>query len=470
MEPSEWGRWARQVVDSGWVQPNKRIFNNSKISDHFAIIPTGVIPHGLDADEKRIYDLIVRRFMAAFFPSSEFLTTKRTTVVAGETFVASGKVITALGWKAVLDDVQDEGEALASEAGLCALQDGELPTNRSIQAVAGKTTPPARYTEATLLRAMETAGSQIEDEELKEAMRDKGLGTPATRADTIETLLNDRDGKGNTKEPYARRDKNFLVPTPKSMQLVAFLKECGIGFLTSAQTTGEWEERLARMQRGEYSREVFMREIEETTRNMIDTLRGEASKAPQAPPPSAALRGKCPACNAAEVRAGERTFDCANGCGFRVWREIMRRKTSDKEMEDLLAGETLNSLTGFYSEAKKRPFAAGLRLTPDHKLTLVFDEEGAAPTVRLAVLCPKCDSVMASRPALVACSSEACGFKVWRESFKRKFTDKELDRLIHKGEIKDLKGFVSKAGNAYSATVRLDKSSGKMELIFPERR
>lgn len=471
LEPSEWGRWARQVVDSGWVQPNKRIFNNSKISDHFAIIPTGVIPQGLDPDEKRIYDLIVRRFLAAFFPAAEFLTTKRTTVVAGETFVASGKVMTSLGWKAVMDDVQDEGEELATESGLCALQDGETPTNRSIEAVAGKTKEPPRYTEASLLHAMETAGNRIDDEELKEAMREKGLGTPATRADTLETLLNDRDSKGNAKEPYLRRDKNFLVPTPKAMQLIAFLKSCGIGFLTSAQTTGEWEERLARMERGEYHRDAFMQEIQETTRNLIDILRGEASKAPPAPPPSTALHGNCPACKAAGVNAGDRFFECANGCGFRVWREILRRKTSDGEMEALLNGETLHSLTGFYSETKRRQFAAGLRLTPDHKVTLVFDDDEAGPAVRLAVMCPKCESVIASKPALVECTDkDGCGFKVWRENFKRKFTDKELDKLIHSGEIKDLKGFVSKGGNAYSATVRLDRDSGKMELVFPDRR
>lgn len=478
LEASEWGRFARQVGDSGWVQPTKRIFDNSKISDHFAIIPTGVIPHNLDADEKRIFELIVRRFLAAFFPAAEFKTTKRTTVVAGETFTTSGKVTTSLGWKTVLDEVVDEGETQAdTKSGLCALQDGETPSNDAIEAKAGKTTAPSRFTEASLLGAMVTAGNLVDDEELREAMKDKGLGTPATRAATLETLLNDRDGKGNAKEPYIRRDKSFLVPTPKAMRLIDFLESCGIGFLTSAQTTGEWEERLNRMARGQYPRATFMQEIAETTRNLITTLRDEAGKAPKAEAPSTQLACKCPSCGAG-IKRTERFFECTNACGFKLWAELMKRPFQNAEVERLLAGETLPGLDGFYSENKKRNFSAGLRMTPEFKVELVFGQEGGDgggqrgnvnPAVRLASLCPKCDGVMASRPALVACVD--CDFKVWREAFGKTFTDKQLDQLVYRGEIKNVNGLVSRgSGNTYSATVRLDPKTGKMELIFPDRK
>jgi DNA topoisomerase-3 len=392
LENSEWGRYAKQVTDAQWVRPNKRIFDNSKISDHFAIIPTGVMSDALDPDERRIYDLIVRRFLSAFFPDLEFRKTRRVTVVAGQSFRTNGKVVTHQGWRAVLQDVAEEGEPKEDdEAGLCAIQDGEMPVNNGVVAVGGKTTPPARFTEGTLLAAMETAGNQVEDAELRAAMQDKGLGTPATRAATIEKLLEDRDAK----KPYLVREKNFLVPTPKAMKLIAFLRSCEAGFLASPQTTGEWEEKLNRMARGEYSRDAFMDEIKETTRHLIDLLRNEAAKAPKVEATVQTLVGKCP-----------------DGGG---------------------------------QGGAKPP-----------------------PLNRLACMCPKCESVMASRDKLVECTS--CDFKVWREAFGRKFKDAELDKLIYRGEIKTLNGFVSRNyGNVYSAGVKLDRVSGKMELVFKER-
>lgn len=473
-EGSEWGRFARQIGDSGWVKPNKRIFDNSKITDHFAIIPTGVVASRLDPDEQRIYELIVRRFLAAFFPAAEFKTTTRTTVVAGQTFLTLGKVITEPGWTSVIQDVADEGEARSDEgSSLCALNPDEIPEVSGVDAKGGKTQAPARFTEASLLGAMETAGKLVDDEELRAAMKDRGLGTPATRAATIETLLNDRGSNGTAKEPYVRRDKGFLVPTPKAMRLIQFLESNGVEFLASPQTTGEWEERLNRMGRGEYARSTFMGEIGDTTHKMIAALKVEATRTPQAMPPAQVIACKCPACGSG-VQRTERAFECTSSCGFRIWGELMRRPYKDGEIERLIAGETLQSLDGFYSESKRRNFSAGLRMLSDFKIELVFGEAGgeggskSQPLQRLASLCPKCEGVMASRPALVACVD--CDFKVWREAFGKKFTDKELDKLVYLGEIKTVNGLISRgSGKAYSAMIRLDRQTGKMEPVFPDR-
>lgn len=484
LENSEWGRLAKQVTDSEWIKPNKRIFDNSKISDHFAIIPTGVLSDKLDPDERRVFDLIVRRFLAAFFPDVEYETTKRTTVIAGESFHTSGKVITSKGWNAVMQDVADEGEAKKDDDGsLCVLQEGEVPSNEGVIAVAGKTTPPSRFTEASLLGAMETAGNAVDDDELRAAMKDKGLGTPATRANTIEGLLNDRDGRGHHKEPYLVRKEGFLVPTPKAMGTIGFLDGSEARFLASAQTTGEWEEKLNRMERGEYARDVFMEEIKRTTVGLIEILRTESAKAPKVEAVVQKLVARCPKCGQ-EVKLSQWYFECASACGFKVNRELCSRPIKEAEMEQILGGKTLLGLQGFVSPKTKKKFDAGLRLSADFRLDFVFDSGGgvnsatgqdqgdvvhAAPDKRLACMCPKCENIIASKPALVACTK--CDFKVWREQFGRKFKDAELDKLIYKGEVKSLDGFVSRgSGNMYSAGVKLDKSTGKMELVFADRR
>lgn len=482
LEDSPFGRFAKQITDADWVDAkNKRVFDNSKISDHFAIIPTGVQSSGLSADEEKVYELIVRRFLAAFFPAAEFNKTTRVTVVDAERFHSGGKVMTFAGWTSVLRDEPEEGAPKDAEGGLCSLQEGERPTNEGIEARAGRTTPPGRFTEASLLAAMETAGRDIDDEELRAAMKDKGIGTPATRASMIEGLLNDRDGKGQPKEPYIRREKNNLVPTPKGMGLIALLRSCGVSFLASAQTTGEWEERLNRMSKGEYDRATFMAEIRDTTSNMVDVLRAELGKTPPAAAPvtSSVLQVRCPSCRAAPVKAG-RMFECDAGCGWKIWRDVAQRTTTDEEFARLANGETLTGLSGFYSTTKKRNFSAGLKLGEDLKLAFVFDdapagprEPGGAPRGKpdkaLACTCPKCDGWMASKPALVECVD--CGWKIWREIAEKKLTDNQLDQLIQKGSIKNLNGFVSKrSGNVFAAGLKLDRDTGKTEFVFEDRK
>src|SRR5690606_6393975 len=256
--------YAQQALDEGYVRPSKRIFDNSKVSDHFAIIPTTQAPSGLSEAEQKLYDLVVRRFLAVFFPSAEYLVTTRVSRVAEHAFKTEGKVLVRPGWLAIYGK-----EAAAETEGgkdgdkgqpLVAVRPGERPLAESADAKGFKTKPPARYSEATLLGAMESAGKQVEDEELRSAMQEKGLGTPATRAAIIEGLLS---------EKYMLREGRELIPTAKAFQLMTLLRGLGVHELSRAELTGEWEYKLAQMERGELPRDTFMQQIQAMTEKIV---------------------------------------------------------------------------------------------------------------------------------------------------------------------------------------------------------
>ncbi|MDN7999980.1 DNA topoisomerase [Burkholderia multivorans] len=246
---------ARRVLDGGWIRPVKRIFDNAKISDHFAIIPTGASASGLSEIEWTVYDLVVRCTLAAFYPDAEFAVTTRTVELPDDVFVARGRVLVQPGWLAVYrgeSDGDDKGERVTS-ASLPALKAGESGRNAGVSIVEGKTRAPARYTEATLLSAMEHAGREVEDEALREAMAERGLGTPATRAATIEGLL--ADG-------YLERQKKLLVPTARAISLRKLLVMLQGEALLSPMLTGEWEAQLRAIERGDISATGFRAPVE----------------------------------------------------------------------------------------------------------------------------------------------------------------------------------------------------------------
>ncbi|OJX29233.1 MAG: DNA topoisomerase III, partial [Burkholderiales bacterium 68-20] len=281
--------FARQALQDNYVRPTKRVFDNSKVSDHFAIIPTLQAPSGLSEAEQKLYDLVVRRFMAVFFPSAEYQVTTRISKVAQHSFKTEGKVLVKPGWLAIYgkeaaNEVEggkdgDKGQPLV------AVQPGEQPLAAHATAKGLKTKPPARYSEATLLGAMESAGKQIDDDELREAMQEKGLGTPATRAAIIEGLLT---------EKYMLREGREMIPTAKAFQLMTLLRGLQVEELCRAELTGEWEYKLAQMEKGQLSREAFMQQIAAMTERMVkkakeydrDTIPGDY----------ATLAAPCPNC------------------------------------------------------------------------------------------------------------------------------------------------------------------------------
>lgn len=462
---SRFGEHAKRVLDGGWVRADKRIFDDSKISDHFAIIPTETKPSGLDADEAKIYDMIVRRFIAVFHPAARYNLTTRLSVVSGETFKSTGKVMVDPGWLEVYGGLSDGDKTPA----LCAVEQGEPVQTRNVEAKGMQTKPPARFTEATLLGAMEGAGKFVDDDELRSAMSDRGLGTPATRAATIEGLLATADGQGRAKQPYLRREGNeqYLVPTKKGLDLVAFLENNGVGALTSPKMTGEWEQKLRLMEKGKYERRVFMSEIEAMARDMIEAIRRKAATIPA--PVVTELKAPCPKCSHPTVMASVRSFQCGATCGWTMRREIAKRDLTDAEAQTLLQDRSIKSLDGFVS-SKGKPFSTGLKFGADHKVEFVFDD--AAPvTGSVGAACPKCGSVVHAKggtyPQFVC---ETGDFKMWRTILKRTLSDDEARELLTNGSIGPISGFVStKTGKPFSAALRFSSDYSKVEFEFEPR-
>ncbi len=369
---------------------NKRVFDDTKVSDHHAIIPTGKVvnPDSLERDEQRIFDLVVLRFLGAFFPDAEFASTEATITVgatadAAQTaaaknqtaatpragrgakspvpgaapgapedetlleilpplpdhYIARGRVRLAAGWQAVAG-IGAHAEDADIVATLPILQIGQRLAG-TFDAVAKQTKPPPRHTEATLLGAMENAGRTIDDDQLRAAMKDTGLGTPATRAATIETLL---------KRTFILRDGKHIVATEMGMALIAALP---VASLASPELTGSWEARLARIARGQDSRTSFMKDIAAYVTDMVQTIRGKpaagvAGKAPPVPQkvapttPSAAAPPAltCPQCKTGLLMAGKRGWGCdrwREGCAFVVWFEIAGNRLTEGQLRELVS-------------------------------------------------------------------------------------------------------------------------------------
>ncbi|ALR07851.1 topoisomerase C-terminal repeat-containing protein (plasmid) [Xylella fastidiosa] len=454
----------QRVIGNGWVQPDKRIFNNAHISDHFAIVPTGQQPDGLSTDEQKIYDLVSRRFIAVFHPSAKYEKTVRTTIVADETFRASGKVLVDPGWLVVYGEKADDN----ATPSLCKVADNESVKTDSIDLKALRTKAPKRYTEATLLSAMENAGRQVEDKDIRAAMKANGIGRPATRAAIIEGLLENKDKNGNPKEPYLLRDDNELVPTPKGMDLIAFLEQADIDFLVSPQMTGEWEQKLLCMEKGDYRRSAFMSEIADLSTGMVNTIRTKHGELPE--PVAKALNASCPRCGAA-VHLDGRAYQCSS-CDFKVWGEILGRRLTESEVSKLLADRKTGVLSGFTSRSSGKKFSAALKLDVDTgKIDFEFQDRTASTSnddaKQLKAKCPKCSSGIEVQTWSYACTG--CDFKVRTEIASRKLSISDAEILISKGKTGVLAGFVSKSKRKFSAMLKLDEAStGNVTFEFED--
>src|SRR5438067_1529864 len=324
---------ARTVLDNNWVKPSKRIFNNAKISDHFAIIPTGTAPHGLDEVQQKIYDMIVRRFISGFFPAAQFEVTTRITRVEKDAFKTEGKIIKDPGWLAVYG--REAASEQQGEESLVAISPNEPAKGLDIEVAQNETKPPARFTEATLLSAMEGAGKLVEDEELREAMREKGLGTPATRSAIIEGLIHDG---------YVHRQGRELIATAKGLALITLLRGIGATELCSPEMTGEWESKLKRMQKGAMKRNDFMAHIKKFTREIVEKAKNFEGDSVSGD--FELLDVKCPKCGGGPSDESYRTFKCRS-CGLIVWKTMAGRLFERSELEKLLTEKQVGPLEGF---------------------------------------------------------------------------------------------------------------------------
>lgn len=351
---------AATVVAEQWITSNPRIFNDSKISDHFAIIPTGKLPVDLSADEELIYDLILKRFIAIFYPAAEHDHTERITYVGNERFKTTGKQLVEPGWLFVYGNQEDVDDSEASPS-IVAAEDGEAATLIKLELKEGKTKPPALYTEATLLKAMETAGKEIDDEALAESLKGKGIGTPATRASIIEKLK--YKGKFGA---YVETNKKSLVPTERGLKLIHHLRESAPS-LISPELTGEWEYKLNQVEEGSLSRREFMAQIEQAVSELVSSV-------PSVEPirsESLAI-GQCPVCNQSELVERKFSYMCSDdSCGFKINKAIAGHKMTKADITAILTNGKTKKIDSFISKADK-PFSAMLVLDKEGK-TLKFE-------------------------------------------------------------------------------------------------
>jgi DNA topoisomerase-3 len=460
-ETNAYAAFAAQVLKAKWLRPNKRIFDNAKISDHFAIIPTLQKPKSLTEAEAKLYDLVVKRFLAVFYPPAEYLLTTRITRVVGEPFKTEGKVLVTPGWLAVYGkEAQSADEPMLAKV----LPDEKVATEE-VRVVASQTKPPARFNEATLLSAMEGAGKTIEDDELREAMREKGLGTPATRAQIIEGLI---------LEKYVLRDGRELTPTAKAFSLMTLLHGLGVPELFSPELTAEWEFKLAQMEHGKLKREQFMREIIRMTKHIVTQAKKHESDT--IPGDFATLKARCPKCGG-EVHENYKKFQC-QACDFGMWKIIAGRQLEIPEAEALLTERAVGPLEGFRSK-QGRPFAARLKLTDAYEVQFDFGDGGDGGAGAEAPdfsgqeplgNCPKCGGRVFELPAAYVCDravgpERTCDFRSGRVILQRPIERAQMQKLLSSGKT-DLLHFVSARTRRPFTAYLVRQPDGKIGFEF----
>ncbi len=463
LKDGPYNTFAKKILDEKWVKPNKRIFDNSKISDHFAIIPTTQEPKTLNEIEAKLYDFVVKRFLAVFHPSAEFMQTTRITRVENEPFKSEGKVLVNAGWLAVYGREIDDENATSN---LSAVKAGEQVKAETVESKPLATKPPARLSEATLLSAMEGAGKLIDDDELRAAMKEKGLGTPATRAATIEGLLY---------EKYILREGRELIPTAKAFSLMTLLHGLGVPELFSPEMTAEWEYKLSQMQQGKFSRKKFMTEVVEMTHHIV----GQAKnfEADTIPGDFGQLKIPCPKCGG-EIHENYKKFQCQS-CDFGFWKILAGRQIEMHEAEILIEKRDVGPLDGFRSRLG-RAFSANLILNKENAIEFSWGdkdgEDGEPPDFtgqESLGECPKCKSRVFEMPNAYSCekavgSAKTCDFRSGRVILKRPIEREQMIKLLAEGKTDLLTNFISKKGRPFSAYL-VRQPDGKTSFEFEAR-
>ena len=455
---------ADKALNNGWVKQTKRVFDGSKVSDHNAIIPTGEAPKGLDEAQQKIFDLVARRFIAAFYPAAQFEITTRITRVENEAFKSEGRIIKDPGWMAVYG--REAAATDGSDNIMVEIVQGEPATAVEIEVKQSETRPPPRYNEATLLATMEGAGKLIDDEELRAALSAKGLGTPATRAAIIEGLILDA---------YIARQGRELMATAKGISLIALLRGIGVDALCSPEMTGEWESKLKLMEQGGLRRKVFMEQIREFTIDIVnkaknfqgDSVSGDFGE----------LDVQCPKCGARPLKEEYRVYRCPS-CDYVLWKTMSGRQFDPEEVKTLLIEKRVGPLEGFRSK-EGRPFSAAIKLGVDGKAE--FDFPAAKENYDFTDLqplhpCPVCrkGQVYATEDTYICDravgAEKVCTFRMSKTILQREIPPEQVIKLLTTGKTDLLNKFVSKKGRGreFSAFLKLEK--GKVGFEFEKPR
>jgi len=466
LSDTHYGGFADEILASGWVHPNKRIFNNAKVSDHFAIIPTGTAPKHLSDAEQKIYDIVTKRFLAVFFPAAEYNVTTRITRIEKEAFKTEGKVLVTAGWLAIYGK---EAQAKEGEEGenpnLPPMQPKERVWANDIAIKAKSTQPPPRFNEATLLSAMEGAGKLVEDEELREAMSERGLGTPATRAAIIEGLI---------LEEYVHRNGRELQPTAKAFSLLFALEKLGIDEIRSPELTGLWEWKLKEMEHGRLKRDEFMGHIVDQTQVMVDRIKkGEMPEGT-----FGELKTPCPRCGGS-IHETYKRFEC-DKCDYKLWKVVAGRQWEPEEIETLLKERSIGPLQGFRSKMG-RAFAAIIKLNDEHMPEFDFGQggDGDAEEVDFSGqeslgACPKCGGAVFEHGMAYVCekavgAAKSCDFRSGKVILQQEVARAEMQKLLETGKTSLLKGFVSNRTKKKFSAYLTRGADGKVGFEFEPR-
>jgi DNA topoisomerase-3 len=465
----DYGKWAEKVLSIHGVRSSdKKIFDNSKVSDHFAIIPTPQRPGSLDEVETKIYDMVVRRFIAIFYPPAEYDVTSRVSAVLEHNFYSEGRVLDVAGWKEVYGKEQGDETGLLPAV---TAADGEPPMAAVAQIELRKdvTKPPPHYTEATLLSAMETAGKLVEDEELAEAMIEKGLGTPATRAQIIDTLINAK---------YMERSERSLIATAKAESLMDMLAAMDVQILRNPAMTGEWEHKLRAMEQGKVRRAEFMEEIAAMTSSIVTRVKDFDETDEKFCQPTGIISpsdGKPLLRTVRSYVSSDRAISIGVAIGG--------REISEEEVAALVKDGRIGPFDDFRSRTGK-PFKASIVLDGGRgKLEFENNSEAAVERAKKAIAdcgerppicdCPtNCGGKIYSTEQGYICSGVCggnCTFRMAKRMLGHELNDEEIVALVKDGKSPLIADFVSnRTKRAFSAFLCVD-ATGKISFEFPPR-
>ena len=440
-------KFAQEALEKNYVKRTPKVFDNSKISDHFAIIPTGVVPKGLSEAEEKIYTMICQRFIAVFFPPAQYLNTTRITTVEKETFITEGKILVDPGFKAIYGKESDEDSNIPQ-------LDGNSAKTTALEANEDFTKPPAHYTESTLLSMMESAGKLVEDDEIRDAMKERGLGTPATRAAIIEKLVSDK---------YVVRDGKEMIPTAKAFDLIKVLSAMNCEALTSPELTGEWEYKMDLISKGKESREEFMKGIVEMTRTMVKNIKGFKEEHTEGEAKFSPVNGK----KVFETVSRYTTED-----GIVIRKIIGGKHLSDEEIVELLTKRKIGPLSGFRSK-RGTEFTAVLIINDQNKIEFVFEEKPEEIEIGEKIGESPVDgtNVFETLTGYVSQSyidKQPSGLNLPKVLLGKEIPLEEIKNLLAGKKTALIKGFRSnKTRRLFDAYLTLEK--GKIKFDFPPR-